>query len=76
MKKYKNGDVAKCIKSWRGEGDYIWGGTAAYKKDEEYTIKWVYENKDGTCMFAVENSYGSPDLLYSDRDPKFSEYFR
>jgi hypothetical protein len=52
------------IKSWR-----------AYKK-EEYTIKWVYKDKDGTYMFVVKNGYGSPYILYSDRDPKFSEYFR
>lgn len=71
----KNGDPVKCIQTWRGEGDYLYGGTAAFKKDETYILRWSFTDKDGTIIYAVESGMGSPDILYSNKDPKFSDYF-
>ena len=72
---YKEGDRVTCIQTWRGEGDYLWGGTAAFKRGETYRINFVFE-KDGEFSIAVESGMGSPDVLHSNRDPKFSEYFK
>ena len=74
--KYKEGDIVTCIKSWRGDGDYIWGGTAAFKQDETYKIGFVIEEEDGEFTLAIESGMGSPDIVHTDREPKFSEYFK
>ena len=64
-----------CIQSWRGDGDYLWGGTAAFKKDETYKVGFVVEEENGEFTLAIESGTGSPDM-FIPIEPKFSEYFK
>ena len=70
----KKGDKIVCIKSWRGDGDYLYGGTAAYKKGEETTILGIYENENSIAVKDI--TYNSYDILYVDKEPRFDKYFK
>lgn len=65
----------KCIKTWYGEGDYLWGGQAAYIKGEETNIISSHENEEGITYIIEDKKYSSYDVLYSHQEPYFSEYF-
>ena len=34
------------------------------------------EEEDGEFILAIESGMGYPDIVHTDREPKFSEYFK
>jgi hypothetical protein len=68
--KIKANDKIICIKSWRPEGDYFWGGPAPYQKDKIYEVDFVV-NFAGMFSIVLNHS----DQLFLDKDPLFSDYF-
>lgn len=72
----KKGDKIVCIESWRGEGDYLWGGTAAYKKGKETTILHVVEDEDNKVIYIKDAIYGFYDIVNTNKEPRFDKYFK
>jgi len=76
MKKIKEGDKIECIQTWRGDGDYIWGGSSAYTKGEKHTVGPVAEVDEGQIISIIDKKYGTYDVTYSFQKPFFNNYFK
>jgi len=75
MNKVKEGDKVECIQTWRGDGDYIFGGQAAYVRGETHTVGPINEIDEGLVISIIDKKYGSLDVLYSFQKPFFDDYF-
>lgn len=85
--KYKKGDKIVCIKIFRPDGDYWFGGPAKYRPGDTYEVKQVTEYYlqkgvlDHSKIFIgkIGEIFTSTDFLYlyhvNGNKPKIEDYF-
>ena len=71
-----SGDKVVCIKSWRGNGGYIFGGGSAYTKGKEIIVIFVVKDGNDKIYLVEDKIYHKYDTLYSFKEPYFYDYFK